>query len=395
MTTTKSKSSAPTLPDGWQLVRFDQMAENIGVRVDDPSAAGVERYVGLEHLDPESLKIRRWGKPEDVEATKLRFWPGDIIFGRRRAYQRKLAIADFEGICSAHALVLRGREDTVANDFLPLFMQSDMFYERALAISVGSLSPTINWKTLAVQQFAIPPKEEQHRIAEILWAADDTVEKYRASAYRLDNLRLISYQTWVNNRLSVEAWPVVTLADVCTIQSGQVDPRVPPYSNMIHIAPDDIESQTGRILEKKTAMEDGVTSGKYLFSAGAILYSKIRPNLRKVALVDFPGVCSADVYPVYAAVNIVPAYLLNVLLSEDFSAYALTCSVRSAIPKINRESLLSYAMKVPPTDEQVRLVAALDSFASATVALERKTTSSIQLKSTLLNSLLSYVMVKD
>jgi restriction endonuclease S subunit len=148
------------------------MAENIGDRVDNPSEAGVERYVGLEHLDPESLRIRRWGTPDQVEATKLRFKPGDIIFGKRRAYQRKLAVADFEGICSAHAMVLRAREETVVKDFLPVFMQSEVFFERALAVSVGSLSPTINWKTLAAQEFSIPPKHEQRRIAETLWAAD-------------------------------------------------------------------------------------------------------------------------------------------------------------------------------------------------------------------------------
>src|SRR5512137_754582 len=85
----------------WHTVRFGEMADSITDRVDIPAESGVERYVGLEHLDPESLKIRRWGAITDVEATKLRFQPGDIIFGRRRAYQRKVAVADFEGICSA------------------------------------------------------------------------------------------------------------------------------------------------------------------------------------------------------------------------------------------------------------------------------------------------------
>jgi type I restriction enzyme, S subunit len=110
------------LREGWRVVRFDQMAESISDRVDNPSEANVAYYVGLEHLDPESLKIRRWGTPDDVEATKLRFKPGDIIFGRRRAYQRKVAVAEFEGICSAHALVLRAREETVLKEFLPFFM---------------------------------------------------------------------------------------------------------------------------------------------------------------------------------------------------------------------------------------------------------------------------------
>jgi type I restriction enzyme, S subunit len=190
--TKQTKTSAPgngSLPAGWRRMRFDAMAENVNDRVDDPAEAGVEYYVGLEHLDPESLKIRRWGKPTDVEATKLRFKPGDIIFGRRRAYQRKLAVAEFEGICSAHAMVLRARPEVVLPEFLPFFMQSDVFFERAMSISVGSLSPTINWKTLAQQEFALPPRDEQRRIAEILWAADKVTQEYQKVLQSLNELK--------------------------------------------------------------------------------------------------------------------------------------------------------------------------------------------------------------
>jgi len=148
------------------------MAVQVNDRIDDPSKAGVERYVGLEHLDSDSLRIRRWGSPLDVEATKLIFRSGDIIFGRRRAYQRKLAVADFDGICSAHAMVLRARPEVVLPDFLPFFMQSDFFMERAQAISVGSLSPTINWKTIAKEEFTLPPIEEQRRMASSLVAIE-------------------------------------------------------------------------------------------------------------------------------------------------------------------------------------------------------------------------------
>lgn len=157
-----------TLSDGRGVLRFAEIAESITERVDDPSAAGVDRYVGLEHLDSDTVRIRRWGRPTDVESTKLRFYPGDVVYARRRAYQRKLGVADFEGICSAHALVLRARPAVCLPGFLPYFLQSDEFHERALNISVGSLSPTINWKTLAAQEFALPPLEEQKRIVELL-----------------------------------------------------------------------------------------------------------------------------------------------------------------------------------------------------------------------------------
>ena len=171
--------------------RFEQLADQINDRV-IPAEAEVERYVGLEHLDTDSLRIRRWGDPSEVESTKLRFQPGDIIFGKRRVYQRKVAVADTEGICSAHAMVLRASHDTVAPQFLPFFMQGDQFMERALRISVGSLSPTINWKALAKEEFLLPTIQEQARIAEVLTAIANVQNDLYAS---LDALNAVNAAT--------------------------------------------------------------------------------------------------------------------------------------------------------------------------------------------------------
>ena len=165
--------SSGRLKPGWTRVAFGDMATCVNDRIDNPADAGVERYVGLEHLDSDSLTIRRWGVPSDVSATKLRFQAGDIIFGRRRVYQRKLGVADFDGICSAHSLVLRANPEVVVPEFLPFFMQTDIFMDRAKSISVGSLSPTINWTTLAEQEFALSPLGEQSRIVDVLSAVTE------------------------------------------------------------------------------------------------------------------------------------------------------------------------------------------------------------------------------
>lgn len=157
-----------TISPGWTWIRFGDLADQINDRVDDPAKAGVDRYVGLEHLDSRSLRISRWGQPTDVSATKLRFRPGDIIFGRRRAYQRKLAVAEFDGICSAHAMVLRAKPVHVLPEFLPHLMQSDAFMDRAVQISVGSLSPTINWTVLREERFAVPPVGHQRSMTKLL-----------------------------------------------------------------------------------------------------------------------------------------------------------------------------------------------------------------------------------
>ena len=190
------------LKPGWKKWRFDQMASNVNVRVDNPSESGMEHYVGLEHLDSDSLKIRRWGTPDDVEATKLMFKKGDIIFGRRRAYQRKLGVAEFDGICSAHAMVLRAKPEVVLPEFLPFFMQSDLFMNRAVEISVGSLSPTINWKTMALQEFALPPREEQGRLVALLEALESLRNEVGDAFEAAWSLRLAAYQN-----LTFHDWP--------------------------------------------------------------------------------------------------------------------------------------------------------------------------------------------
>lgn len=182
-------ASQNTIKPGWKVWRFDQMATNVNVRIDNPSESGMEHYIGLEHLDADSLKIRRWGTPDDVEATKLMFKKGDIIFGRRRAYQRKLGVAEFDGICSAHAMVLRAKPEVVLPEFLPFFMQSDLFMNRAVEISVGSLSPTINWKTMAIQEFALPPLEEQVSLVDALFGFEETLETTESLSATAERLR--------------------------------------------------------------------------------------------------------------------------------------------------------------------------------------------------------------
>jgi type I restriction enzyme, S subunit len=225
-------SSVPNIDKStWQVVCFGDMAQHIGERV-QPDDATVDRYVGLEHLDPESLKIRRWGSPDDVGATKLRFYPGDIIFGKRRFYQRKLAVADFEGICSAHAMVLRAKPDVVLPEFLPFFMQGETFFERAMSISVGSLSPTINWSTLQRQEFALPPLDKQRRMAEVLTAVEETREKYMHALVQLETAQEVltanlmqhgfSHEKFQDSKIGriPKSWKLVELQDVANVIYG-------------------------------------------------------------------------------------------------------------------------------------------------------------------------------
>lgn len=151
------------------------------------------------------------------------------------------------------------------------------------------------------------------------------------------------------------------LGEVVAVRSSLVDPTEDRYGHLPHIAPDTIERDTGRLLPYKTVEESGVQSGKYRFEPGDVLYSKIRPNLNKVALVNFGGLCSADMYALHVdQTRLTAPFLQNLLRSPLFVDYATNLSSRANIPKVNRDQLLRFSFRLPPVDQQRRIAAILD-----------------------------------
>ena len=167
--------------------RFDQIAIN-STEKKKPVEEDRFTYLGLEHLDSGSLKVTRFGADVAPIGEKLIMRKGDVLFGKRRAYQKKVAIAPFDGIFSAHGMVLRPKEDVVDKDFFPLFISSDYFLDAAIKISVGSLSPTINWRDLKELEFELPDLETQKRLAAVLWAMNETMDSYKELISATDEL---------------------------------------------------------------------------------------------------------------------------------------------------------------------------------------------------------------
>ena len=192
----------------WETFKFYEIAQKISKTI-DPNETTLETYVGLEHIDAEDLHIRRKGTPDDVKGGKLRCYPGDIIFGKRRAYQRKAAIVDFDGICSAHAFVLRANSEVIDSKLFPFFLHSNQFMHRMVDISVGGLSPTINWGDLKHQEFLLPPKNQQAQLAKLLWAMDEVIESEKEVLSKikindLSHLKHYFYDDKTSDRLKLK-----------------------------------------------------------------------------------------------------------------------------------------------------------------------------------------------
>ena len=160
----------------WKIYNFGDIALNLKVTVKDPLSEGFERYVGLEHIIPGNIHIKSWGKISDGTTFTRVFCKGHVLFGKRRAYQKKAAIAEFDGVCSGDILVFEANEEYLISDLLPFITQSDKFFDYAVKTSAGSLSPRTKYKDLAKLKFKLPPLDEQKRLAGLLWSVDEVIE---------------------------------------------------------------------------------------------------------------------------------------------------------------------------------------------------------------------------
>lgn len=167
--------------------KFDEIAYNITDKK-MPEPGDEKTYIGLEHLDSGSLKVTRWGSEVELKGQKLVMKKGDLLFGRRNTYLRRAAIAPHDGIFSAHGMILRPKTEVIDPEYFPFFISSNYFMDAAIRISVGSLSPTVNWKTLKKLEFDIPSLEEQKKNAELLKAINDTKEAYHELLLKTDDL---------------------------------------------------------------------------------------------------------------------------------------------------------------------------------------------------------------
>lgn len=208
-------------------------------------------------------------------------------------------------------------------------------------------------------QIPLPPLSEQKRIAEILDSVDALRTKRRESLSLLDNLIQSTFLEMFGDPVTNPMrWERRTLGEITAIKAPMVDPRKKEYRHLLHYGPDRIEKNTGELLPALTAEEDGLISGKFLCSPGEILYSKIRPYLNKVALVQQRCLCSADIYPVRPDDKLLTKeYLIMLLRSAAFLDYVAGFSRRANIPKVNRKQFAGYKAPLPPLSLQQRFSA--------------------------------------
>lgn len=345
--------------EGWKTVKFGDIARNVSERV-EPQDTDLEIYVGLEHLDPDSLRITRWGSPADVIGQKLRVRPGQIIFGKRRAYQRKVAVADFDGICSAHAMVLEAIPEAIIPEFLPFFMQSDMFMNRAVSISEGSLSPTIKWKTLANQEFPLPPLESQKRLINILGKVKGLISKRKELRQQLDGLCKSIFMKMFGNPVKNEkVWKIHTISNVCSEIVDCINKTAPQVE---HPTPFKM-IRTSNIRNCKINLENikyvdeatyKIWTRRSVPQKGDILFTREAP-MGEVAIVDFDDhiFLGQRIMQYRCNTNLIsPNFLLALINSDSFQRHIDILGKGATVKHLAVPDCYNFNIIVPPVDLQ-------------------------------------------
>lgn len=363
------------LPAGWRLTKLGAIVK-IGSRNVDPSSEPdrIWNYVALENVEQGTGRLVDFAPTlgKEIGSTKARFQKGDVLYGKLRPYLRKAWVAEFDG-CSSTDLIPLAPGDDILAEYLKWFLLSPLHMEYIMPLMAGIRMPRLRSDDLFNMPIPLPPVGEQRRIVTRVEEKMDRSRRARGalSSVEVDLSRLrlsllheafhpavgpedMSVTSPINEddrwRLP-RGWAWQQFADVAKVASNLVDPAA--YAALPHIAPNHIESGTGKLLQYQTAQEDGVTSPKHLFNTGDILYSKIRPYLNKATLVDFQGICSADMYPIRTSLH--APYLWYWLLSPQFVHWASQSQGRTVLPKINQAALAKILVPVPPSATQVEI----------------------------------------
>jgi type I restriction enzyme S subunit len=374
------------VPGGWKFAKLDDVAEERSDRIDNPSKSGYDRFVGLEHLDSGELTVRRWGSTADLLSAMKLFKSGDILIGRRNAYLKRASKAEFDGVCSGDAYVVREKKGKIAEGLLPIILNSDSFWDYTIAHASGTMSKRAKWRDLAEYSFLLPSPEEQRCIATTLWAVEDCIvkgERFHTVAERAKQVLLKEiFERSLNGGL--KNWEKTSLSK-CIVERSEGSK--PPHKKIKYIGLEHFESGNHHLVSYGDSEKFG--SNCSVFEKGDILYSKLRPYLDKVALANFDGVCTTEVIVLNANEKTTNKFLINLLHSKKFVEWTTHRSYGTKMPRTSIDLIGKYNFLLPPLPEQLQIAAILTRCNETITAARANVRAAKALKMKLINEMIS------
>ena len=244
--------------------------------------------------------------------------------------------------------------ENISIRYLYQYLNSDKFEKECINHSNGIAQKNLSTEWLKDYMIAVPAIEVQNKIANELEQIQKIIKIKKQQL--LEQTKIVKSQfveMFGNLETNDKKWNIANILEVASIDTNMTK-DFKKYADLPHIGIENIEKNTGKLINYISVKESGLTSGKYLFDERHIIYSKIRPNLNKVATPDFKGLCSADSYPILTNEKCRKEFLVFVLRSEYFLNYILSYSSRTNIPKVNKEQLGGFNFPLPPIELQNR-----------------------------------------
>jgi type I restriction enzyme S subunit len=378
-----------SLKPGWRQAKFGDVVQLAKARSQDPLADGIERYVGLEHLAPGDLRIRSWGNVADGVTFTSMFQAGQVLFGKRRAYQRKVAVADFSGVCSGDIYVLETKDSKVLlPELLPFICQTDVFFDHAVGTSAGSLSPRTNWTSLADFLFPLPPVDVQERIVsaiESALACELAYEQARNAASALFQ----SASVVLLDRS--ETWKQKQLQEVATVERGKFSHRprnLPEFFGGPYpfVQTGDIVASTGELRGASQMLSDEGLKYSKSFPKDSIL-------ITIAANIGFTAITTQETWCPDSVVGIIPrdgtdVRFLEYVLRTKQKYLENHVATQTAQKNINLQDLKPLRLDMPDIAIQREIAAQLFSLEGAVADLDRRLGTARNLRVKLANEMI-------
>jgi len=320
-----------------------------------PTIEDTDTYVGLEHLESDTIIVSRFGSRVPLKSTMQVMKKGDVLFGRRNAYLRRTGIAPHDGLCSADIMILHPKENVIDREFLPFFVSSDYFFDIAERYSAGSIMQRVMWSRIKDVEFDLPPLVEQRKLADLLWTATAMREAYKKLLMTTEELVKSQFIEMFNNS------PKEKIGEVCTIKAriGWQGLKKDEYltEGNYHLVTG-VDFKDNRIDFNNCFY---VTEQRYSQDA----HIQLQPEdvlitkdgtIGKVAIIEemlIPATLNSGVFVVRDRQGLLKnRFIFYSLMTDEFNNFVEGIKTGSTIAHLNQGAFVNYEIPVPPLERQ-------------------------------------------
>ena len=336
-----------------------------------------DRFLKVEHMDAESLHIKRWSSQENGDEINPTFYKifrkGQVLFPTRNPHLRRTALASFDGVCGEKTLTLKSNDELILPAFLPFLFHSESFYAHTTSSIIGSTNPHCRWRDVANYEFLLPHKEQQAELAKLFWSIDEVIETELDILKKLVILREVIFWDLVNSSEG-EMKPLSKLL-IQKKGKSSVPHERDKYIGLEHVVTGEFESN--RFGDSKEVKAQCNLVGK-----GDLCYSKLRPYLDKAFIATFDAVSTTELL-IYDAEEVSKEYLLYHLHSKPFVNYVSGKGFGTKMPRVSHKIIGEYQIKTLTNEKDI--LQKMQYLMDSKRQLNKKIISSKSLKKSLIN----------